>query len=168
MDSKYFSSFDLAQNEYYKHFGEDAGGHFVITMTEVCTEIANKYEYRQKDHGYTQEQVSEKWNSTTNKSCHICEKEIVDNNSHLDHDHMTGNIHGFTHAECNKNFRIPKFIPIVMHNVSKYDSNLFLRELIDDNWYFDSAESIIISGEYHHNWYFDSAESIIFSGFSGE
>jgi len=62
------------------------------------------------------------------KSCHICGKDIVDNNFHLDHDHTTGDILGFTHAECNKNFRIPKHIPIVTRNLSKYDSYLILRE----------------------------------------
>ena len=56
---------------------------------------------------------------------------------------MTGNIRGFIHVERNKNFTIPKHIPIVMHNLSKYDSHLFLRELSPDNSIFDSAESFI-------------------------
>ena len=105
-------------------------------------EIANEYENIQRDHGYRQEQVRGKWNDTTIKSCHICEKKIVDNNFHLDHDHMTGNIRGYTVAECNKNFRIPKNVPIVMHNHSKYDSHLFLKELVPDNDIFDAAESL--------------------------
>ena len=68
----------------------------------MCKEIANEYENRHRDHCYAQELVK-KWKNTTNKRCLICEKEIVDNNFHLDHDHMTGSILGFTHAECNKN-----------------------------------------------------------------
>ena len=35
---------------------------------------------------------------------------------------MTGNIRRFIHAEGNnKSFRIPKHIPIEMHNLSSYD-----------------------------------------------
>ena len=45
-------------------------------------------------------------NNKTNKSCYICEKEIVDKIFYLGHDHMTGNIHGFNHTEYNKNFKI--------------------------------------------------------------
>jgi len=33
----------------------------------------------------------------------ICEKVIMNNNVHLGHDHMTGVVSGFTHAECNQN-----------------------------------------------------------------
>ena len=33
---------------------------FVTTIIEVCTEIANGYENKQRDHGYTQEQVKRK------------------------------------------------------------------------------------------------------------
>ena len=56
---------------------------------------------------------------------------------------MTGNIHVFTHVEYNESFVNPKQIPIVMHNLSKYDSHLFLKELAPDNGIFDSAESFI-------------------------
>ena len=72
-------SFNTTQTKYYDHFGENARGLFVTTIAEVCAEMANEYENKQKDHSYTKEQAREKWNNTTIKSCHICKKAIVDN-----------------------------------------------------------------------------------------
>ena len=43
----------------------------------MCKEIAKEYENRQRDQGYTQEQIREKLKNKTNKSCHICQKEIA-------------------------------------------------------------------------------------------
>ncbi|EFA13456.1 hypothetical protein TcasGA2_TC010687 [Tribolium castaneum] len=33
------------------------------------------------------------------------------------------------HCNCNLNFQIPNFIPIVFHNLTNYDSHLFIKEL---------------------------------------
>ena len=55
---------------------------------------------------------------------------------------MTGNILGFILAECNKIWN-PRNITIFMHNLSKYDSQLFFRELVLDNGIFDPVESFI-------------------------
>ena len=38
----------------------------ILELPEACTEIANEYENRQRDQGYTQEQVRAKWNNKTN------------------------------------------------------------------------------------------------------
>ena len=113
--------FYTTQNKYNEYFGTDASEYFVATVIEVCREMANEEKNRQRDHGYAQEQVREKWNNKTSNSCHICEKEIVHNNFHWDHTHVTGNIRRFTHARRKKNLRIPTHIPVVMHNLSKYD-----------------------------------------------
>jgi len=55
---------------------------------------------------------------------------------------MTGLIRGSTHVKCNKNFRIHENIPFLMYNLSKYNSHLFLREVVADDSIFDSSESL--------------------------
>ena len=107
------------------------------------TEIANEYESRQRDLNYTQELVRKNRIIQTIKSGHIYEKEILDNNFHLNHGHMTGNTRIFTHTECNKNFKIPKQIHTVMKSLSKYDPHLFLINLVPINGIFDLAESFV-------------------------
>ena len=30
---------------------------------------------------------------------------------------------------CNRNYRIPKFVPVVFHNLSNYDAHLFIKKM---------------------------------------
>ena len=34
---------------------------------------------------------------------------------------------------CNRNYRIPKFIPVVFHNLSNYDAHLFIKKMFIKN-----------------------------------
>ena len=36
---------------------------------------------------------------------------------------------GAAHNNCNLKYKIPKYIPIVFHNLSGYDAHLFIRQL---------------------------------------
>lgn len=67
-----------------------------------------------------------------NTICHICEKSLegVDSSKiAIDHCHLTGKIRGRTHRTCNILYSLPKFIPVVFHNLSGYDSHLFIKQL---------------------------------------
>ena len=44
-----------------------------------------------------------------------------------DHCHYTGKFRGTAHNKCNLQFKKPKFIPVVFHNLSGYDSHLFIK-----------------------------------------
>ena len=46
-----------------------------------------------------------------------------------DHCHLTGVYRGAAHNKCNLQYRKPKFIPVVFHNLSGYDSHLFIKNL---------------------------------------
>ena len=60
--------------------------------------------------------------------CHICEKELGEGRV-WDHCHITGKYRGAAHNHCNINYKIPKFFPVVFHNLSGYDSHLFIKKL---------------------------------------
>ena len=47
----------------------------------------------------------------------------------LDHDHLTGKYRGAAHNSCNLNYKIPKHIPVIFHNLSGYDAHLFIKNL---------------------------------------
>ena len=59
--------------------------------------------------------------------CHICDEDLGDNRVR-DHCHLSGKYRGAAHNECNINYKIPKFIPVVFHNLSGYDSHLFIKK----------------------------------------
>ena len=60
--------------------------------------------------------------------CWIC-KEPLNNDKVRDHCHYTGRYRGAAHNKCNLKYKKPKFIPVVFHNLSGYDSHLFIRNL---------------------------------------
>lgn len=65
----------------------------------------------------------------TNTICYICEKklELGSKDNVIDHCHLTGKIRGWSHSACNIMYTTPKFIPVVFHNLSGYDSHLFIK-----------------------------------------
>ena len=62
--------------------------------------------------------------------CHICYKPFTQTNLKVrDHCHYTGINRGPAHSLCNLRYKIPSYIPVVFHNLSGYDTHLFIREL---------------------------------------
>ena len=62
--------------------------------------------------------------------CHICYKLFSQKDIKVrDHCHYTGCYRGPAHRSCNLRYQIPSYIPVVFHNLSGYDTHLFIREL---------------------------------------
>ena len=76
----------------------------------------------------------------------LCEKEFcIDKKSKeyknyckvRDHCHFTGKYRGAAHSICNLKHKVTKFVPVVLHNGSKYDNHLIIKQLAKDfNCYF--------------------------------
>ncbi|XP_065653011.1 uncharacterized protein LOC136080322 [Hydra vulgaris] len=60
--------------------------------------------------------------------CHICGEDLGKDKVR-DHCHITGKYRGVAHRSCNLNYKIPKFFPVLFHNLSGYDSHLFIKKL---------------------------------------
>ena len=65
--------------------------------------------------------------------CWICKGEFDDKDKNKkkvkDHCHFTGRYRGVAHNKCNLDYRKPNFTPVVFHNLSGYDSHLFIKNL---------------------------------------
>jgi hypothetical protein len=46
-----------------------------------------------------------------------------------DHCHLSGKFRGAAHNDCNINYKPPKYFPVVFHNLSGYDTHLFIKKL---------------------------------------
>ena len=57
----------------------------------------------------------------------------LNNDKVRDHCHYTGKYRGAANNSCNLKYRKPKFIPVVFHNLSGYDSHLFIKKLGSPN-----------------------------------
>ena len=60
--------------------------------------------------------------------CWIC-GEYLGNDRVRDHCHYTGRYRGAAHNKCNLKYRKPNSIPVFFHNLSGYDSHLFIKKL---------------------------------------
>ena len=65
------------------------------------------------------------YNSTL---CHIC-NEALDDNRVRDHCHLSGKFKGAAHEVCSLKYKVQKFFPVAFHNLSGYDSHLFIQTL---------------------------------------
>ena len=117
--------------------GEDMGKLFVETLTEDLRPI---YEILKTPKPIVISD-SEKDQHKKSDSCYACgvkfgttrvnektkkEEKVI---KCADHCHITGKYRGAACDKCNLRMRVPKFVPVLFHNLEGYDSHLFVRSL---------------------------------------
>ena len=101
---------------------------FVKSLEEDVIDIYDKFKYK-KNMKITKKEKQDFQKETV---CHICENPL-NNDKVRDHCHLTGRFRGAAHSKCNLRFRLPKFYPVIFHNLSGYDTHMFIKELAELN-----------------------------------
>ena len=101
---------------------EDAMDVFIKWLEEDIKAIAN---IEEKEMIFTEEDRNHFNNAS---DCWIC-GEYLENDRVRDHCHFTGRYRGPAHNKCNLKYRKPKNISVFFHNLSGYDSHLFIKKL---------------------------------------
>jgi hypothetical protein len=150
----YIKYSDGSFNKSEEYFGLDAPKVFVQKIKEKALNIAQNYFDVKVPMNML---IKEQWKNFKNaNTCHICERNIDEippqllqcmkknenyneeevSEDHIrkvrDHDHLTGNYRGVAHAFYNLNYQIPRFIPVLFHNLAGYDTHLFIKEFGDN------------------------------------
>ena len=122
--SYYIKCFDdnVYEPRLRSYTGVEAMGKFVKWLEEDVKIIAN---IPKLDMIFRKEEA-ERFNKET--KCWIC-KEDLNGDKVRDHCHFTGKYRGAAHNSCNLKYKKRKFIPVVFHNLSGYDSHLFIKNL---------------------------------------
>ena len=63
--------------------------------------------------------------------CYICNKNYSEKGFRVDHCHITGKYRVSSHQVCNINCRLTDKIPVIFHNLKRYDSH-FIMQMIDE------------------------------------
>ena len=100
----------------------DAMDVFIKWLEEDVKAIAN---IEEKEMIFTEEDRKHFNNAS---DCWICGEELG-NDRVRDHCHFTGRYRGPAHNKCNLKYRKPKNISVFFHNLSGYDSHLFIKKL---------------------------------------
>ena len=100
----------------------DAMDVFIKWLEEDVKAIAN---IKPKQMIFTEEDEKQ-FNKASD--CWIC-GEYLGNDRVRDHCHYTGRYRGPAHNSCNLKYRKPKIISVFFHNLSGYDSHLFIKKL---------------------------------------
>ena len=103
---------------------EDVAHIFVNMLEEDVKSIYKRFGKPKKMIFGTKER--EEFDGAT--ECWICHGELGLGRVR-DHCYLTGIYRGAAHNKCNLQYRRPKFIPVVFHNLSGYDSHLFIKNL---------------------------------------
>ncbi len=117
--------------------GEDMEKAFVDSLMEDLKPI---YEILKNPKGMI---ISdhEKYQHEKAKKCYACEVEFGTTRINertkkeekvtkcRDHCHITGKYSGAACDRCNFRMRVPKFVPVLFHNLEGYDSHLFVKSL---------------------------------------
>ena len=104
---------------------------FIESLEEDIKEIYNRFKIPKKMVMKPKDKIDYKKATI----CHICERGIPKEGDDprfkkvRDHCHLTGKFRGAAHNKCNLEYRLPKFYPVIFHNLSGYDSHLFIKNL---------------------------------------
>ena len=140
-----------------KDENEDIGQKFVEMLEEDIKRIYKKFDFSAKMI------FTEKDRCTFEKAtvCWICQGEFDETQKKVrDHCHFTGKFRGAAHNLCNLQFKKPNFTPVIFHNLSGYDSHLFVKNLgksegnikcipTNEEKYISFSKDIIV-GEYEN------------------
>ena len=104
---------------------------FIESLEKDIKEIYNRFKIPKKMVMIAEDKINYKKATI----CHICKGGISEEGNDprfkkvRDHCHLTGKFRGAAHDKCNLEYRLPKFYPVIFHNLSGYDSHLFIKNL---------------------------------------
>ena len=124
----YIKCFDdeVYEPKLVSYTGEDAAQKFVEMLEEDIKIITNIPEKKMIFNIQEQKQYEKE------TECWICNEKFTNdfkNYQIRDHCHFIGRYRRAAHNLCNFKYRKPNFTPVVFHNLSGYDSHLFIKNL---------------------------------------
>lgn len=119
-----------SRSRYASHRSENCVNWFMSELIKIADEAYEFFENEKKTMKILTAEEKKQFAEAT--FCHICKNDFNENISDVrvkDHCHISGVFRGAAHQSCNLQYQISRTIPIVMHNLSGYDSHLLIKKL---------------------------------------
>ena len=129
-------SFESKEDKHNFYRKNDYIKNFYSELKELGTKVVN---YEQKE--MTPLATDDAFLYESQKVCYICKrgfcyykkkKEFKIYQKVRDHCHYTGKFRGAAHSICNLRYKVPKEIPVKIHNDSKYDYHFIIKKLAQE------------------------------------
>ena len=105
---------------------ENVGKIFVENLESDVQEIYRRFKFKENMR-ITRKEEQDFKKATV---CHICKTSFLFDKVR-DHCHLTGKYRGAAHNQCNLNYKLPKFYPVIFHNLSGYDTHIFIKDVAE-------------------------------------
>ena len=124
-------SFDKTKTAWNYYRGKDCMEIFCKDLRNQAMKIIN---YEKKKEIILTNEEKESYENQENCGKEFCtdkdnKKEFKLKQEVRDHDHYTGKYGGAAHSDCNLSYKIPREIPVIFHNGSRYDYHLIIKKL---------------------------------------
>ena len=125
-------SFDATKNSHYFYRGKDCVENFCKKLKEIVTKIIN---YKEKEM-IPSTDIKNKFYEKQ-KKIHMQKKFCTNENEFKykkvrDHCHYTEKFRGPAQSICNLKYKVPKNIPIIIHNRSTDDDHFIIKQLPEE------------------------------------
>src|SRR5436190_4886506 len=115
--------------------GDDAASRLMDDLYDIAEKVQGLYSHIVPMNNLSREEIQKHSDAT---HCYLCEEVFtIDNHKSHDHSHLTGEYNGAACNSCNLNYKLPNFIPIIFHNLSKYDAHFIIPQLGRDDGKID-------------------------------
>lgn len=119
---------DESKSRYASNRGENCLDWFANELIKIANEV---FDFLRENKPMSLSEEEQKRFEEA-RFCHICKKCFDNNHSDIrvrDHCHISGVYRGAAHRTCNLQYQNSSRVPVVMHNMSGYDSHLLIRKL---------------------------------------
>ena len=127
-------TYDSSKNRLWTSVGDNCIIDMIKELHKVSEEVIKEMRHNERMH-MTKDDTK---NFCAAHKCYLCNGGFTKEGNLQkvkDHDHRTGAYRGAAHQKCNINYFSNRYLPVIFHNLTGYDSHFIIRqayEIIDD------------------------------------